>query len=222
MNNISVIIPAYNEEKTIGQVIDIVKNSNVDCEIIVVNNCSTDNTTEIATKKGVKVIECNQKGKGYAMEAGLKAAQNEIVAYIDADIIDYQENIINLLVDPIINRNVDFVKSTFERTKGGVVTEVATKPLLDALFPHMYKFSEPLSGMIASKKSILEKLTFEKDYGVDVGIIIDVTKMNAKIEEVNIGKIENMSHLSKTTQTMRNMSTEIINAILKKANINVS
>lgn len=216
MKSVSVVIPAYNEEKTIGQVIDIVNNSNVDCEVIVINNCCTDDTTKIATEKGAKVVYCEQKGKGYAMEAGLKAAQNEIVVYLDADITDYNKNLINLLVDPIIERDVDLVKSTFERTKGGMVTEIATKPLLNMLFPEMYNFSEPLSGMIAGKKSVLEKLTFEKDYGVDVGIIIDITKMKYKIEEVNIGKIENMSHLLKTTESMRNMSTEIIRAILKR------
>ena len=51
MRNVSVIIPAYNEEKTIGQVIDIVNESNIECEIIVVNNCCTDGTTEAATEK---------------------------------------------------------------------------------------------------------------------------------------------------------------------------
>ena len=71
--------------------------------------------------------------------------------------------------------------------------------------------------MIASKKSILEKLEFEKDYGVDIGIVIDIMKLNLTTEEVNIGKIENMSHLLKTTQSMQNMSSQIMKAILKKA-----
>lgn len=217
MNNISVIIPAYNEEKTIGQVIDIINTSNKDCEIIVVDNCCTDNTAEVAKQKNAKVIGCDHKGKGYAMEIGLKEATNEIVVYLDADILDYNKNLIDLLVDPLIEGKADFVKSTFERTKGGMVTEISTKPLLNILFPEMYPFSEPLSGMIAGKKSILEKIEFEKDYGVDIGIIIDLTKMNVKIEEVNIGKIENMSHLLKTTESMRNMSLQITKTILKKA-----
>lgn len=217
MGEISVIIPAYNEEKTIGQVIDIVKKSNKKCEIIVVDNCCTDNTAELAKQKDAKIVYCSSRGKGYAMEVGLKEASNEIVVYLDADIVDYRDNLIDILVNPIIEGNADFVKSTFERTKGGLVTEIATKPLLNLLFPEMCPFSEPLSGMIACKKSILEKIVFEKDYGVDVGIIIDLTKMNIKMQEVNIGKIENMSHLLKTTESMRNMSTQIITTILKKA-----
>ncbi len=217
MKNVSIIIPAYNEEKTIGQVIDLIKENNNECEIIVVDNCCTDNTDKIAIEKGVKLVYCNNKGKGYAMEEGLKNATKEIIVFLDADILDYDKNLINMLVEPIKERNVDFVKSSFERTKGGLVTEIATKPLMEITFPEVYPFSEPLSGMIASKKSLLEKLTFEKDYGVDIGIVIDMTEMNAKIEEVNIGKIENMSHLIKTTESMRKMSTEIIKAILHKA-----
>lgn len=100
---------------------------------------------------------------------------------------------------------------------GGLVTEIATKPLLKILFPELYPFSEPLSGMIASKKSVLEKLEFEKDYGVDIGIVIDIMKLKLTTEEVNIGKIENMSHLLKTTQSMQNMSSQIMKAILKRA-----
>lgn len=218
MKEISVIIPAYNEENTIKQVIDVIKKSKIKSEIIVVNNCCTDNTETIAKNEGATVVFCKDKGKGYAMEAGVKAASNEIVVFLDADITDYDENIIDILANPLINDKVDLVKSTFERTKGGMVTELATKPLLDILFPEIYKFSEPLSGMIAGKKSILEQLTFEKDYGVDIGILLDVINMNYIVEEVNIGKIENMSHLCKTTETMRNMSIQIMIAILKRAN----
>ncbi len=217
MRNVSVIIPAYNEEKTIGQVIDIVNESNIECEIIVVNNCCTDGTTEAATEKGAKVVYCDKKGKGYAMEVGLKAATNEIVVFLDADITDYDKNLIPLLVTPIIENDIDFVKSTFERTKGGLVTNIGIKPLLDILFPELYPFSEPLSGMIASKKSILEKLEFEKDYGVDIGIVLDIMNLKLTTVEVNIGKIQNMSHLLKTTESMQNMSIQVMRAILKRA-----
>ena len=51
MKNVSIIIPAYNEEKTIGQVIDLIKENNNECEIIVVDNCCTDNTDKIAIER---------------------------------------------------------------------------------------------------------------------------------------------------------------------------
>ena len=218
MNKVSVIIPARNEEKTIGQVIDIVKKSKVDHEIIVVNNASIDNTADIAKEKGVRVVNCDKVGKGNAMKVGLESAINEFVVFLDSDIVNYNERIVEILVEPLIKRNVDFVKSAFDRTTGGVVTEVATKPLLELLFPDMPKFIEPLSGMIAGKKSILETLDFEPDYGVDIGILIDVINKNVKVEEVNIGQIINMSHVLKTNETMKNKSIQIMRAILKRYN----
>jgi len=215
-SKITVIIPAYNEEGNLGQVIDEIKNSKNLNEIIVVDNASTDKTAQIAQEHGTKVVFCKDKGKGYAMEKGLQYAKNEIVIFLDADVKNYVDNVVNVLAKPIIEDEIDFVKSTFNRIEGGKVTQLVTKPMLDILFPNMYKFSEPLSGMIAGKKSMLSELQFEKDYGVDIGILLDVIKLGAKVKEVNIGTIENLSHICKTTETMQKMSTEIMRAILKR------
>jgi glycosyltransferase involved in cell wall biosynthesis len=215
--SVSVIIPAHNEEKNIDYVIKLAQNTKDVNEIIVVNNASTDNTHEVAKKLGAVVLDCANKGKGYAMEEGLKLAKNEVVVYLDADITNYEEDVIEKLVKPILNGEADFTKATFNRVKGGIVTEIVTKPLLRALFPDISKFQEPLSGMIAGKKSMLSKLTFEKDYGVDIGILIDMHQLGVRIVEINIGNLENGSHKDKTNESMAKMSTEIINVILKKA-----
>lgn len=214
-SKISVIIPAYNEEDNIITVIEKTKkNENVQ-EIIVVNNLSTDRTEGLAKKAGAKVVNCNMQGKGYAMEAGMKIAQNDIIVFLDADIPGYSENIIYKLTQPIIERNIDFVKSTFDR-EGGRVTELVAKPLLKLLFPEFERFTQPLSGMIAGKKQIFEKLQFEKDYGVDIGILIDVVNMKFSIEEVKIGSIQNKS---KEWKSLEKMSREVMQAILKRRNI---
>lgn len=218
VNKVTVIIPALNEEKNIGKVLEVInKDKNVD-EIIVVDNASIDKTANIAEKHGAKVSFCEHKGKGYAMEKGLQEAKNEIVVFLDADVKNYNKNIIDILIKPIVENEADFVKSSFNRVEGGKVTELVTKPILNILYPNMYKFSEPLSGMIAGKKSMLENLQFEKDYGVDIGILLDMIKMNAKVKEINIGTIENLSHLCKTTDRMQKMSTEVMKAILKRGN----
>ena len=215
-NLVTVIIPARNEENFITDVVKIVKlNKNVE-QIIVVNNDSEDNTEYLAREAGAEVVNCKEHGKGYAMEAGMKYVRNNIIVFLDADILNYPPNLIDLLIHPVINNEADFVKSTFDRSKGGVVTNVAIKPLLSLLFPNMYKFSEPISGMIACRKIILDNLEFEKDYGVDIGILLDVINLNYKVKEVNIGPIENMSHTHKTTEWMSNMSLEIMRAILKR------
>lgn len=214
-SKISVIIPAYNEEDNITTVIEKTKkNKNVQ-EIIVVNNLSTDRTEELARKAGAKVVNCNMQGKGYAMEEGMKIVQNDIIVFLDADIPGYSENIIYKLTQPIIENNIDFVKSTFDR-EGGRVTELVAKPLLKLLFPEFEKFTQPLSGMIAGKKQIFEKLQFEKDYGVDIGILIDVVNMKFSIEEVKIGSIQNKS---KEWKSLEKMSREVMQTILKRKNI---
>ncbi len=217
MENISVIIPAFNEEMNIANAIRIAKKSSRVNDVIVIDNLSTDKTAEIAKENGARVEYCPNKGKGNAMHDGIGFAKNDIIVFLDADVKYDNEDVVDCLANPIINGQADFVKSTFDRITGGVVTEVAVKPLLNLLFPDMYKFSEPISGMIASKKNILEKLEFEKDYGVDIGILIDVISSNYNVCEVNIGKIENMSHRCKNNTTMAKMSTEISRVILKKA-----
>lgn len=212
---ISAIIPAYNEEENIKTVIDICKANKKVTEIIVVNNLSTDRTKEIAKKEGAKVIFCDKQGKGYAMEAGIEQAQNECIVFLDGDISDYSDDVIYKLTEPILERNVDFVKATFDR-EGGRVTELVAKPLLKLLFPDLQKYTQPLSGMVAGKKSVFQKIELEKDYGVDIGLLLDMVKLNVKIEEVKIGKIKNVC---KSWKALEKMSTEVMKAILKRSNI---
>lgn len=216
MKKVSVIIPAHNEEKTISDVIKIAQESELTSEIIVVNNHSTDNTSNISKELGAIVVNCNEIGKGNAMAEGIKYATNEVIVFLDADILNYNSNIVDLLATPILDGNVEFVKSTFDRATGGTVTNVAVKPLLKIFYPDLYDFQEPISGMIACKKSILEKIKFESDYGVDIGIVLDLYKMGTKMIEVNIGQIINMSHEAKTLDTMQKMSYEIMKAIIKR------
>ena len=216
MEKISVIIPAFNEEENIARTISLAKESKIVGEILVVNNLSTDKTEEVSIANGARVVNCNNQGKGYAMEMGIKFAQNETIVFLDADVQYVKENVIEKLGLPILEGEVDFVKSSFDRTTGGIVTEVAVKPVLNLLYPNMYKFLEPISGMIASRKSILEKLTLEKDYGVDIGILLDVINQGYSVKEVNIGEIDNLSHNNKTNLTMSKMSTEILSAIFKR------
>ena len=211
MEKISVIIPAFNEEENIAKTIKLAKESkNVD-EVLVVNNLSTDKTEEVSIANGARVVNCNEQGKGNAMEVGIQMAKNEIIIFLDADVKYVKDNVVEKLCEPIIKKEVDFVKSSFDRTTGGTVTEVAVKPVLNLLYPNMYKFLEPISGMIASKKSILEK-----DYGVDIGILLDVINQGYTVKEVNIGEIDNLSHNNKTNLTMSKMSTEILSAIFKR------
>lgn len=216
-NKISVLIPALNEEETIGQVITIAKsNSNVD-EIIVIDDNSIDRTVEIAKAAGARVITGTMLGKGSSMLDGLLVAKNNIIVYLDADIKNYNKDVIELLTRPILNGEADFVKSTFTR-EAGRITELVAKPLLSILFPEALRFNQPLSGIIAGKREVFQRVTFENDYGVDIGILLDAINMGAKIVEVNIGNIQ---HKMKPWGKLPKMAKEVAKSILKRANVSI-
>ena len=210
---ISVIIPALNEEKTIRQVINLVSRSTIVDEILVIDDKSHDNTIKQSRLPKVRIYTSSIIGKGNSMRDGMLLANNEVVVFLDADIVTYPEKIAELLSSPILDDEADFVKSCFDR-QAGRVTELVAKPLLSILFPELAKFSQPLSGMIGAKKSWLKKIDFENDYGVDIGILLDMHTMGARITEVNIGYIENRMQ---SWEQLGKMSREVSRSILKRA-----
>lgn len=210
---LSVIIPALNEEKTIAQVVQFCQCDTNVSEIIVVDDKSEDNTAQIARNAGAKVIISATRGKGISMKEGIEAASNDFIIFLDADIHPYPHDCIKNLSQPLIDNTADFVKGAFARNAGRV-TELVAKPLLAILFPGLSHFSQPLSGMIAGKKTLFKKIEFFNDYGVDIGILIDMYLMKARVKEVNIGYIENKS---KPWQALGKMSGEVSRAILSRA-----
>jgi glucosyl-3-phosphoglycerate synthase len=210
---ITVIIPALNEEKTIGNVIRYCRQHSHVSEIIVVDDNSEDNTVAEAEAAGAIILISRKRGKGISMQEGISMATNNVLVFLDADIDPYPQATIPLLTKPILNGEFDFVKATFSRNAGRV-TEIMAKPLLTIFYPELLDFSQPLSGMIAGRKSFFEKIELFNDYGVDIGILIDMYLMKARIKEVSIGHIENKS---KAWTALGKMSLEVARAITVKA-----
>jgi len=210
---LTAIIPALNEEVTIGKVVRFCINHPLINEVIVVDDKSDDNTVSIAADAGARVITSEVRGKGTSMKDGVNAASNELLIFLDADIDNYPGETITLLSEPLLLDEADFIKGTFSRNAGRV-TELVAKPLLNIFYPGLGEFSQPLSGMIAGKKSFFKRIKFFNDYGVDIGILIDMYLMKARIKEVNIGYIENKS---KPWEALGKMSKEVAKAIIAKA-----
>ncbi len=211
---VSVIIPAFNEEDTVATVVNVVKKVSFVDEIIVVNDGSSDNTESEALNAGARVInhEIN-KGKGEALRTGYKEAECDIIAFIDADIYNLSSSKVEAMIKPILHGKTDITKTKFSRASGRV-TELTAKPLLNFFFPEI-NFEQPLSGQFAARKEVLKKMDFEKDYGVDVGIVIDADVLGISIMEVDIGEIEHdMSPLSE----LNLMANEVVRTIISRAN----
>ena len=111
MTNIKVIIPAYNEQDSITNVINDIPN--IVNEVIVVNNNSTDLTAANAEKAGATVLTENNRGYGYACLKGMDyiaklQVKPDIIVFLDGDYSDYPEELTKV-VAPILNDDIDFV-----------------------------------------------------------------------------------------------------------------
>ena len=107
-SRISVIIPAFNEEDSIGLVLDALP-QNLIHEVIVVDNNSTDNTARSASEKGARVVAEQRRGYGSACLKGISVLDNpDIVVFLDGDFSDYPEELVKL-VAPIESGEMDFV-----------------------------------------------------------------------------------------------------------------
>lgn len=153
---VSVIIPAFNEERTIGSVVGTAINNPFVDEVIVVNDASTDRTPLIARKRGAKVISFKEnRGKGWAYFEGVKRSEGDIIVFLDADLIGLKSNHITELIRPIIEGEAVTTCGIFE--KGRFLTD----------FSH--KITPFLSGQRALKREIWEDFSYDPNvrYGFE-------------------------------------------------------
>lgn len=211
--SVSIVIPAYNEEATVAKVVSVARKLSYVTEVIVVDDGSTDRTVEEAESAGATVIShIMNEGKGSAIKTGFKNSHGNIVAFIDADISNFTSEKIDKIIRPILEDQTDITKTKFAR-ESGRVTELTAKPLLGFFFPEL-NYEQPLSGQFAGKRSALNKIRFEKDYGVDVGIVLDADVHGIKILEVDIGDI---SHDMSPLADLNKMANEVVRTIIDRA-----
>ena len=223
---IRVIIPAFNEEQSIGKVIaDIPKD--LVTEVIVCNNNSTDRTEQEAKEAGATVLSESRKGYGYACLTGIDYINSnfpdtDIVVFLDGDYSDYPEQM-TLVVDPILKKEMDLVigsRALGQKEKGSMTFPQRFGNWLSGkLLKWLYKadFTD-LGPFRAIKLSALNQLKMrDKTYGWTVEMQVKAARQNLKFCEVPVDykKRIGQSKVSGTLKGAVMAGIKIIYTILK-------
>jgi glycosyltransferase involved in cell wall biosynthesis len=205
----AVIIPAFNEEQSIGKVIDEIPKQLVD-EIVVVNNNSTDRTVEIAEKAGTKVLSETFQGYGACCLKGieyLKMKPVDIVIFLDGDYSDFPEEI-EYLLTPIINNDMDFVLGSRvlgKREKGALPVHSRVGSIIAGILIKLFwniKYTD-LGPFRAIKFDKLISLDMrDKWFGWTVEMQIKAAKKKLNILEVPVSYRKRIGQ-SKVTGTIK-------------------
>ena len=122
---VAAIVPAYNEADRLGAVLEAIGNAALVDEIVVVNDGSIDNTSEVAKSHHlVRLVElAENKGKGGAMHAGCSNTDADVVLFLDADLIGITGEKIDSIVRPVVDREMDVCIGLF--SGGRKITDIA-------------------------------------------------------------------------------------------------
>lgn len=195
---ISLGLPALNEAKTVGNVIETLKKALMDevpllDEIVLIDSNSTDDTVKIARSYGIPVYNHPDilpevgtiRGKGEALWKSLHVLKGDIIAWVDTDITNIHPRFIYGLVGPLLTHpRVQYVKGFYQRPirvgdklqagGGGRVTELVARPWFNLFYPELSGLIQPLAGEYAGRREALERVPFFSGYGVETALLIDL------------------------------------------------
>jgi glucosyl-3-phosphoglycerate synthase len=211
---IAVVIPARNEQPTVGSIVRSIRRELVDAvglvdEVIVMDSRSTDGTADAAARAGATVFAVDEvlpalgrrDGKGEAMWKSLAVTDADLLVFVDADLSEFSASWVVALLGPLLaHPEVDLVKAAYDRTLtidgqtsptgGGRVTELTARPILNAFWPELAGILQPLAGEYAARRSVLEQVPFVCGYGVEIGLLVDVLQLRGldALAQVDLGR----------------------------------
>lgn len=180
--NVSAIVPAYNEAERIDKVIQALYIDAIE-EIIVVDDGSTDGTGQVAESLGVSLVRLPEnRGKARALDLGVEAAENEILIFLDADLVGLKSHHVKDMIDEYGKSEADIILGVFHN--GRLNTDISQK-----LNPH-------LSGQRVVSKEIFSHLDRSqiKEFGVEIAMTKLALKKGLKMKKV---KLEGVTHVMK-------------------------
>ena len=235
---VSVCLPARDEEATVGLMVatirtELVESTHLVDEIIVVDDRSVDATAQVAAGAGATVVPTacpptEGAGKGAAMATAIGVSRGDVIVFLDADVVNFAAHFVVGLVGPLLtDPSLGFVKATYRRPlagivgEGGRVTELTARPLLEALFPELALWGQPLAGECATRREVVGPIELAADYGVDVALLIDVAQRLGlgAMAEVNLGE---RVHRNRPLEQLVPQASSVARAILSRARVTVA
>ena len=236
---VTVVLPARNEQATVGAIVETLVRDLVDGvplvdEVVVMDSGSTDRTAAVATAAGARVVHVDSvapdlgvgRGKGDALWKSLLATTGDLLVFLDADLRDFTSSyVVGLLGPLVLHPEIAYVKATYDRpvattpgvapAGGGRVTELLARPLLNAWWPQLSGFVQPLSGEYAGRRSVLEQVPFVAGYGVEVGLLIDLLAL-VGLDGLAQVDLERRVHRHQPDQSLGRMSGELLQAMVRR------
>ncbi|MFH5823449.1 glucosyl-3-phosphoglycerate synthase [Georgenia sp. AZ-5] len=238
-DRISVVLPARDEEATVGAIVATLRRELVEAvplvdEVVVIDSGSMDATAAEARRAGARVAQQdevlprigNLAGKGEALWKSLFVAGGDIVVFVDADLHEFDEQFVVGLLGPLLtDPDIAFVKAFYDRALhtgervlpagGGRVTELVARPLINLHWPTLAGFVQPLAGEYAARRTLLERIPFVSGYGVEIGMLIDV------VEEVGLGAMAQVdlghrAHRNSSDAALGRMAAQVQLAMLSR------
>jgi len=193
---LSIVVPAYNEKRTIGDVINRLKTAlrktGFANEIIVVDDHSRDKTVEVALDQQVRVLSLKQHmGKGYALRAGFSRAKGDIIVTIDSDGSNRPEEL-SALLQPILQNQADLViGSRFHGSEStsGKRFNLAGVRIFNSLIHILTRavVADSQSGYRAMTRKVLEGLNLKSGtYEIESEMLVKIAHRGFRIYEVPI------------------------------------
>jgi glycosyltransferase involved in cell wall biosynthesis len=213
MNNVSVVVPALNEEEAIAGVVRECLATKIPSEVVVVDNGSSDATAERAHAAGARVVSEPRPGYGRACAAGVRAVspESDIIVFLDGDGSDCPE-FTPQLVEPIVDGTFDFVigsRTRGQREPGSMnFQQIFSGRLAGWLMSILYgvRYTD-MCPFRAIRRDALEKLSMkEETYGWNLEMQMKAARLGLRILEVPVNHRCRAGGVSKVSGTFRGTS----------------